>query len=225
MARIAESPIFQSPPALPRGPHGLSREQVAASQRTRLMGALTELLAERGYAAVTIGELASRAGVSRAAFYAHFADKEACLLAAYDHFAAAMVEALSADVDADAPWAAFVDSTLAGYLGTLERDPKAARAFIVEMDAAGPGARRRRRDAIHGFAALLAERHAAIRARDPSLAPLSAQSYLVLALGIRELVRDALENDPSPRLTTLAPEIRELLTAVIEGARPTPSSP
>lgn len=212
------TPIFTASDPLPRGPHGLTREAVAASQRTRLMAALTELLAERGYGAVTIAGLAKRAGVSRGAFYEHFADKQACLFAAYDHFAATLVDAMTATVDDSTPWSRFIEVTLDGYLAMLERDPVAARAFIVEMDAAGPMARRRRNEAIRGFAALLARRHAAIRERDPSLGPLPDRVYLGLALGIRELVRDAIESEREPALRELAPEILLWVTATVEGA-------
>lgn len=203
---------------LPRGPHGLSREQVAQSQRDRLVAAFTVLLAERGYAAVTIAALAERAAVSRGAFYEHFADKEACMLAAYDRFAAAIVAAMTADVDDETPWSGFISAALGGYLGTLEEDPISARAFIVEMDAAGPAARRRRREAIHGFAALLAQRHAAIRERDPTLGPLPDRVYLGLAMGVRDLVREALEEDPAAPLSPLASEITIWITAMVEGA-------
>jgi AcrR family transcriptional regulator len=215
---VDDNPRSRASLALPRGPHRLTREQVARSQRERLMTAFTELLAARGYAAVTIRTLASRARVSPAAFYEHFADKEACLLAAYDRFAASVAAAITTHVDADAPWGAFIDATVGGYLKALARDPTAARAFIVEMDAAGPAARRRRRDAIHAFAALIAQRHAAIRARDPTLGPLPGTAYLALALGVRELAHDALETDPVPALEGLAPQIRLLMTAVVQGA-------
>ena len=103
--------------ALPRGPHGLSRAEVAGSQRARLLEAFTELLAERGYAGVTIGELAARAGVSRGAFYELFADKEACLLAAYDAWAAELVAEMTRDVADDTPWEGFIEAALGGYLG------------------------------------------------------------------------------------------------------------
>ena len=216
--RPDHGPIFEAPTALPRGPHRLTRDEVAASQRARLMAALTELLAERGYAALTIGELARRASVSRGAFYEHFADKEACLLAAYDHFATTLLTAMTAELTDDTPWGDFVETVLDAYLGTLERDPVAARAFIVEMDAAGSTARRRRRDGVHAIATMLGQRHAAIRERDPTLAALSERVFLGLALGIRELVREALEDDPSPRLTELAPDLVTWISAVIEGA-------
>jgi AcrR family transcriptional regulator len=211
--------IFTLPTALPRGPHSLTREQVAESQRIRLMAAFTELLAERGYGSVRIGELASRAGVSRAAFYAHFASKEACLLAAYDHFAARVGAAISQRIDDAAHWSQFVASTLDGYLQVLRDDLVSARAFIVEMDAAGEIARQRRRDALRAFSALLAERHRQIRAQDPSLGPLPAAAYLALAYGVRELVHDALLNeDGGDSLAEVSAAVVVFATAVVEGA-------
>jgi AcrR family transcriptional regulator len=214
---MATSTLFPTPTELPRGPHSLSREEVAASQRARLMAALTEL-AESGYAAVTIGELARRASVSRGAFYEHFAGKESCLLAAYDHFAGTLIAAMTEGIDDDTPWDVFVDRALEAYLGTLERDPVAARAFIVEMDAAGAVARRRRREGVHAIAAMLGQRHAAIRARNPALGELPDSVFLGLALGVRELVREALQDEPAPPLTQLAPELVVWISATIEGA-------
>ncbi len=182
------------------------------------MAALTELLARHGYAGVTIGALAARAGVSRAAFYAHFADKEACLLAAYDRFAEQVARAIAPELDDDAPWSEFIEAIVEGYVGILQRDLTATRAFLIEMDAAGPAARRRRREAAHAFAAIVAERHASIRRRDRSLASLPAPVYLALALGVRELVRDALEGDARPELGQLAPAMVKLVTAAVSGA-------
>jgi hypothetical protein len=37
-------------------------------------------------------------------------------------------------------------------------------------------------------------------------------------MGVRELVRDALEAEPAPKLTELAPDMLVLITALIEGA-------
>ncbi len=218
MQPLTANPIFSSAAALPRGPHTLTRDQVAASQRSRLMAAFTQLLAQRGFAGLTVGDLAREAGVSRATFYEHFAGKEECLLAAYDHFARVLVDAMTAELDADTEWSAFIATAVGGYLGALEADPVAARAYLIEMDGAGPAARRRRRDAVRGFAALIADRHAAIRAREPALGPLPDRVYLALALAVRELVRDALENEPAPRLTELEPPVLTLITATIQGA-------
>lgn len=216
MAQVVS--IVERKGALPRGPHGLSRAEVAESQRTRLMAAFTELLAERGYAGVRIGDLVARAGVSRASFYEHFADKEACLLAAYDLFAERVLLAITVPFGADTSWTEFVDAMLAGYLETLERDLTAARAFLVEMDGAGPQARQRRRDAVHWFAEVWAQRHAQIRKRDPSLGELPSVAYLALAFAVREVVQDALLDVNSPPLRELAPALSQLLNAVVLGA-------
>jgi AcrR family transcriptional regulator len=182
------------------------------------MAALTELVAERGYAAVTIGGLAARAGVSRAAFYEHFEDKEACLLAAYDHWAGTLLAAMAAEVGPNAEWTGFIESMLSGYLGGLEADPVAARAFIVEMDAAGPVARRRRRDTWNTFAAVVAQRHAQMRDRDPALGPLPERVFLGLVYAVRELVHDALEAEAAPSLRELESDILVWIAATVAGA-------
>jgi AcrR family transcriptional regulator len=57
------------------------REQV----RSRLFAALAELVAEKGFDAVTLAQIAERAGVGRTAVYNHFADKEAMLVGLIMH--------------------------------------------------------------------------------------------------------------------------------------------
>lgn len=222
MSSVTPEPLFAVGAPLPRGPHGLPREDVEASQRMRLLAAVTELVGEHGYGAVTLGQLVTRAGVSRATFYAHFADKEACYLAAYDHFAQALVANVLGALEADQSWATFVDRALGAYIDTLRREPAVARAFIVEMEAAGATARHKRREAMDGFAALIAQRHAAMREQIPALGPLPARAYLGIAVGVRELVREELD-DPSgkgsePDFDALHRDIVAWVTAAILGA-------
>lgn len=68
---------------LPRGRHGLSAEQVADNQRRRLLDGAAVAVAEHGYAELTVAHVVSAAGVSRATFYAHYADKADVLLNAH----------------------------------------------------------------------------------------------------------------------------------------------
>src|ERR687888_438164 len=91
-------PVFDVPPALPRGPHRLSRDQVAASQRIRLMAATAEAVAEHGYADATIAEISRRAGVSPKTFYDHFTDKLDCFLAGYDTLTQVLLERMAREV-------------------------------------------------------------------------------------------------------------------------------
>jgi len=83
-ATLDQAPDTASMERLPPGRHGLPREQVRESQRRRLTAAATTVLAECGYAGVTVTKVAKGAGVSTSSFYKHFGDLWACLLAAYE---------------------------------------------------------------------------------------------------------------------------------------------
>jgi len=66
------SPTPYSRYRLPRGRHVLSREEVVANQRWRLIGAAADILVERGLTRVTARLIAQRASVSNSTFYEHF---------------------------------------------------------------------------------------------------------------------------------------------------------
>jgi AcrR family transcriptional regulator len=210
--------IFETSGTLPRGRHRLSREEVADSQRMRIMGALVELMAESGYAGATIGDVAARASVSRSAFYKYFADKEACLFAAYDTFAETLLVRMASRLTDDSGWYDMVGAISTEYLQTLEDDPVSARAFLVEMDAAGDEARAKQRTTFDQFAEFLKDRHDQFRRDDTSLGPLPESTFLGLVLATRALAGERLLRESAPLLTDLAPEILYWITATIEGA-------
>jgi AcrR family transcriptional regulator len=151
--------------ALPRGPHGLSREEVELSQRARLLQATTDAVAEQGYVKTTVADILGRAGVSRATFYQLFRDKEDCFLAAYkddaDFVAAVMgmqLEQLKAS-GADLDPLERLDQILGVYLAALRAAPALARVFLVEVYAAGPIAIEQRRASLEQFVDIVAETH------------------------------------------------------------------
>lgn len=55
-----------------------------ANQRSRLVAATIELVAERGYDGTTVRGIVQLAGVSKASFYEQFSGKDECVLAAVD---------------------------------------------------------------------------------------------------------------------------------------------
>ena len=57
----------------------------------RILRALASVVAEKGYPAMTVNDIASRASISLSTFYAHFADKEEAMLAAVDSGSAQML--------------------------------------------------------------------------------------------------------------------------------------
>jgi AcrR family transcriptional regulator len=151
-------PSADIPRRLPRGTHGLDRDVVEASQRTRLLEAVGRAVAERGYAAATIDDIVRRAGVSKKTFYDHFADKQDCFLAAYE---AASEELLERVREAHVGQDDWVERTRAGvraYLRWLAAEPALARVYLVEVAAAGPLALERREALRDRYAELVSER-------------------------------------------------------------------
>jgi len=111
-------------------------EESERSQRERLFGAIVALSAEQGYEATKIADLVKLAGVSRAAFYEHFRDKQECLLAAVD----ALVEPTIALIERaeDAPTGeARVRQAIEAFLTLVARQPAASKVAFIEVYAAG----------------------------------------------------------------------------------------
>jgi AcrR family transcriptional regulator len=194
---------------LPRGRHAAAREVVWESQRGRMLVAMSEAVAEKGYAQTAVADVIERAGVSRKTFYEHFANKEACFLAAYD----AGVDLLEAAIDeaVAAPagdWIAAATAGMRAYLETLAAHPALARTFLVEGLAAGPVALERR-SAVHArFAAQLARIHDLARADIPELPELPGYTFRACVGAIDELVTEELRRrGPSALPALLGPAL------------------
>ena len=130
---------------LPRGRHGIPREDVVDSQRTRLLRALAETMAEKGYARTSVADVLRAARVSRETFYELFSSKEDCFMAAFEDIYARVLAAVAAPAEGGA--SAPIDRlsrVLDEYLSALTADPVAARVFMIEVYAAGPSALGRR---------------------------------------------------------------------------------
>jgi AcrR family transcriptional regulator len=145
---------------LPRGRHGLSRKEVAASQRTRMLEACFQVVAEKGYVRFTVADVLSAAGVSRETFYEQFRDKEDCFLAAYELSVEAVLTAMRAtdpgEGDEADPLERY-DRMMQGYLQLMAAESGYARVFLVDVYAAGERAVKRRREVIDRFTEVVAD--------------------------------------------------------------------
>jgi AcrR family transcriptional regulator len=160
----------QAPAAgrLPRGRHGLTREQVVNSQRHRMLDAMAHAVAEKGYVRTTVSDVIRRAGVSRETFYEQFSDKESCFLAAYDAAVGLVISAMNSALAtaADDDPAGRFDRAIGAYLQALSLDGALARTFLIEVYAAGPVAVARRMELQGRFVDLLATIFDARSSRD-----------------------------------------------------------
>src|SRR5437016_7613391 len=67
-----------------RGRQESSREQDITSIRVQLQGGLAQAMAENGYAATSVADIAERAGLTEDQFHEQYPDIETCFLAAYE---------------------------------------------------------------------------------------------------------------------------------------------
>lgn len=149
--------MSDAPARLPRGRHTLTREQVVADQRARMMLALADVVGEKGYVPTSVADVIKRAGVSRQTFYEQFSDKLDCFLATFDAAGEILAAELTSLVtDDDDPVGRF-DQLLTRYLDVLAGSAGYARVLLVESHAAGPEAIRRRAALQERIAAALAD--------------------------------------------------------------------
>ena len=200
---------------LPRPAHSDIRAELRASQRGRLICAVADAVAAKGYAATTVGDVVELAGVSRKSFYEHFESKEACFLASYDTGAAAIYEAMVEAIDPNADWESMLDSVLTTWLEFLDADLAFTRAYLIEFWAAGVPARERwkaRRDRLTGLLRALHER---VRELDPTVTPVSDTRVAAVEGGAnRVVVSHMLAGERAP-LIDLKPELLAFIKATL----------
>jgi AcrR family transcriptional regulator len=110
------------------------------NQKQRLKEAMIVTAARYGYREASVARVVSQAGVSRATFYEHFEDKEACFLAAYRVVARRIAEELRI-VDENPQTAGRPRQALKRLLDGADREPASARIALLEALAAGPAVR------------------------------------------------------------------------------------
>ena len=207
-----------APRTLPRGPHGLERGVVRASQRGRMLGAMADSVAEKGYAATTVADVVAGAGVSRKTFYEHFRDKEECFLAAFDTGVDLLLGRIVAARPAgDASWVDGLRVRVRTYLETLASEPAFARTFLIEVFAAGPRALERRAEVLRRFAHLFRDLHVQARRQFPELPPVPEPVYVAAVGAINELVSDHARAGRTAELPQLEDTLLYIQVALFAG--------
>jgi AcrR family transcriptional regulator len=133
----------------------MSRSFVVHAQRERVLDAVAQLSAEKGYAKTTVEDIAGRAAISLAAFYEHFVDKEDAFLVAYEvghGKGRAIVERVH---DAQSDWPRAVRAGVAALLEFLACEPAFAHLAVVDGLTATPSIAERASKGIVRYAELL----------------------------------------------------------------------
>lgn len=134
----AELSLLPSRVDLPRGRAALTDAEVTESRRGRILQAVIEDVAERGYHQSTIATIIARAKVSRSSFYDAFTDKQDAFANAYIAVSQRALDQMwSEPHTAATSLEAGARAAIAGYVRRLESNPAVAKCFMVDIRAAG----------------------------------------------------------------------------------------
>jgi AcrR family transcriptional regulator len=188
---------------LPRGRHGLPRETVTESQRSRIINSMISAVAERGYTETRVVDVVERAGVSRATFYDLFHDLEDCFLATYDHVSGRILDMATEAFNErpDAPWPERVGAAAAAVLELLSSWPEGAKFAIVEVLAGGPNALVRRDAVLRRFAEFVEAGRGQTSSDPPGM------TALAVVGGIQEVVYSEVIHGALSQLPARLPDI------------------
>ncbi len=199
------------PDQIPGGHHGLTPEEVAESQRGRILEAMRAAVGERGYSDASVADVIKLAGVSRKTYYAQFTDKEDCFLAIYDD-SMGRLQAVTRDAfDAQDEWVPALRAGLTALLNALAYDPAVAQLCFVDVLAAGPHAAETRNTAMRELEGILE----LSREGDDGTAPRALGMSMVGGLG--EVLYQEIVAGRAGGLPTMLPELMYALVLPFEG--------
>jgi AcrR family transcriptional regulator len=179
---------------------------VARNQRQRILAAVAETTAARGYARMSVEDVVRGAGVSRRTFYELFPNKDQVFLEAYDQVANLLLAGVKAAYEGETGFSARVTAGFRAFLELLEASPAFARMCIVEVMAAGPEAVAKRTAVMGEFAKLIEENAASVLDSHGRVPAMHAQTIVA---GAYEAVYRMIAADDTDRLSTLLPDLVE----------------
>jgi AcrR family transcriptional regulator len=200
-----------------RGRHAPPPEVRLPRQRQRLLRAAAAEFAERGYAGASSESISRHAGMSKATFYEHFANKEDCILALFDTAAETVGQSM-ASAARGAPRDDARERMRAGtrtLLTAIAEHPDYAQTLLVEIIGAGPRATQRRDQIIAAFAGIVDAENAAA-ARRGLISRFSSRYDTIAVVGaITELISRQVRLGEPADVLELAPVIDRLIEGLL----------
>lgn len=187
---------------LPRGPHGLTPEEVETDQRSRLIDAMVQLVADKGYAATTVGDLIAEAEVSRKTFYAHFKDRQDLMLATFDVISPIILDEIRTAIQIKGGPTRQLEALMRDLCRVGETRPGIIALSAIEIAALDPIGLERREQLMSEYGNLL---EACLRANDQEHQLPASLTRALAGSAYRTI--DARLRRPQPNLTLLGPQL------------------
>lgn len=206
--------------SVPRGRHAPPLEIRQGRQRQRLFAAAATVFARCGYAEATAEGIAREAGMSKATFYEHFVNKEACIVALFDAAVETVLRAIGHGDDQAGkgdPRARY-RRNVRTFLEAVDAHPEVSQTLLVEIVGAGPRAVERRDFAFGGMATYIYERNEADAAA--GLVPRFASrddAYAIVG-AVVELAARRLRTGVPEDISDLEPVIQRVIDGLLLAA-------
>lgn len=218
--RIRPVPDTSASPRVPRGRHAPPLEIRLRRQRGRLFEAAAIVFARSGYADASAEAISREAGMSKATFDEHFANKEECILALFDESAAGIARAVRTIAADDYPDAAArLHAGVSAFVAALTDNPALAQTVIVETVGAGPRTVDRRDAVLQAFADWMYDDNAANAARYGTRTFVSRDDAFAVMGAIFELVSRQLRKGRPATPQELVPVIERAVAGALSVAQ------
>jgi AcrR family transcriptional regulator len=194
-------------PRLPGGRHGLDPGFVVDNQRRRIAAAMLSEVAEHGYSATTVTDIAATAGLSRRTFYGFYPSKREWFEEVYEEIAGALFAAMAEAADAERAWPARVRARLTSLLDLYALNPDLATFTLIAPPAAGAEPAERYRAFLEELLGALTE------GRPKSARVPSEAAELGLIGGLVALIVERVGAGEGSGLAGLLPDLTELVLA------------
>ncbi|MFC7515911.1 TetR/AcrR family transcriptional regulator [Herbaspirillum sp. GCM10030257] len=118
---------------------GMSPDERRAQRRTQLITAAIKVYGERGYRHATVKSVCEAAGLTERYFYESFANSEALLIASFNAVTFTVYrEITQAAQTVKRNRTERARAMLRAYFTALQREPRSARVFLVEIRGVSP---------------------------------------------------------------------------------------
>lgn len=182
-------------------------------RRSSVMDAMVQLALEDGYTNITDAEIARAAAVSTEAFHREFPNKEECLLAVVDEFAAEAHDAVRRATRNDSDWPEAVHKGVEALIGYCAAHPGLVKLSFIDLFDAGNGMVERVSGVLDGFIKVMTE-----RIPEPQRAPSVAAEAIMGA--IWAILSSYAPHDRLRYLPCLVDHLTFLILAPYIGPRP-----
>ena len=218
--RIRPVPDAAPTRPVPRGRHAPPLEVRLDRQRGRLFAAAAIVFARSGYADATAEAISREAGMSKATFYEHFANKEQCIVALFDEAAAGIARDIRDVAERRYPsYEERVHAGVSAFVAELNRRPALAQTLIVEVIGAGPRAMERRDATLQAYADWLFADNARTAAAYGAATFASPDDAFAVIGAIFELVSRQMRTGRPASAQELVPVIERVLLGTLAPAR------